>query len=151
PSTPLYTLSGLSVAALIATSLIPQLATLATTGVGSVSADDVAIATVLLKIYTKLNQINAGLDFWGNYAHAIPIWPFSYLQQVATNFAQLAMGAEQEVINFWSQADQGTLTQTQLQNQVSQTNAQVDVASQQFTQAQDQAAAYQAGATLAQS
>jgi hypothetical protein len=150
PSTPLYTLAGLSVAAKIATSLIPQLSTLASSGTQSVSADDAAIASVLLKIYAKLNQINAGLDYWGGYSNAIPIWPFSYLQQVATNFAQLALGAEQEVINFWTQADQGTLTQTQLQNQVAQANGQLNVATQQLNQAVDQATVYQDGVTLAQ-
>jgi hypothetical protein len=60
----------------------------------------------------------------------------------------MAMGAEQKVINFWSQADQGTLTQTQLQNQVAQAQAQIAVAQQQVNQAVDQAAAYQAGVTL---
>jgi hypothetical protein len=150
PSTPLYTLTSLSVAAKIAASLIPQLSTLASSGTKNVSADATAIASVLLKIYGKLNQINAGLDYWGIYSNAIPIWPFSYLQQVATNFAQLALGAEQEVINFWSQAAQGTLTQTQLQNQAAQANAQIAVAQQQVNQAVDQAAAYQAGVTLAQ-
>jgi len=150
PTTPLYTLAGLAAGASIATTLIPQLSNLAATGVGSVSADDVSFASVLLKIYGKLNQINAGLDFWGFYANAIPIWTFSYLQQIAINFANLAMGAETEVINFWSQADQATLTQTQLQNQVSQANAQVTVAQQQLNQAKDQAAAYQDGLTLAQ-
>ncbi|MGA2736452.1 MAG: hypothetical protein ABSG65_03265 [Bryobacteraceae bacterium] len=149
PSTPLYTITGLSAGAAIATALIPQLSTLATSGIGGVSPDDVSFASVLLRIYGKLGQINAGLDFWGNYAQAIPIWPFSYLQQVAINFAQLAQGAEQEVINFWSQADQATLTQTQLTNQASQANAQVTIAQQQLAQAQDQAAAYQAGLTLA--
>ena len=150
PSAPLYTLAGLAVAADIAKALIPQLGTLVATGPSSVSADDGAIASVLLKIYAKLTQINAGLDFWGIYADGIPIWPFSYLQQAATNFAQLALNAEQEVINFWSQADQATLTQTQLVNQVSQADAQVAVAQAQFAQAQDQVTAYQDGLTLAQ-
>jgi hypothetical protein len=150
PSTPLYTLAGLTTAANIATALIPQLPTFASSGVSTVSPDDVAIASVLLKIYAKLTQINAGLDFWGNYANAVPIWSFVYLQQLATNFAQYALGAEQEVINFWSQADQATLTQIQLSNQVAQANAQVGVASLQLAQAQAQAMAYQAGVTLAQ-
>jgi tetratricopeptide (TPR) repeat protein len=149
PASQLYTISGLSVAAGIATSLIPQLATLVANGTASVSSDDTAIASALLKIYVKLNQINAGLDFWGVFADTIPIWPFSYLQQVATNFTQYALDAEQEVINFWSQAQQALLTQTQLQNQVAQANAQVEVATQQLNVAVDQAAAYGAGVALA--
>lgn len=149
PSTQIYSLAGLAAGATIAKALIPQLSSLATNGVSNVSADDVPFASVLLKIYAKQRQISAGLDYWGNPPNMVPIWTFSYLQQVATNFAQFAMNAEQQVINFWSQADQATLTQTQLQNQVDQANAQVSVAQKQQAAAQDQAAAYQAGLTLA--
>jgi tetratricopeptide (TPR) repeat protein len=150
PGTQLYTLVGLATAAQIARALLPELASLATNGVGSVAADDVAIASVLLRIYGKLGQISAGLDYWGNYKATVPIWTFDYLQQVAINFAQLALQAENEVINFWSQADQATLTETQLTNQVAMANAQVSAAQQQVVAAQAQASAYQAGLTLAQ-
>jgi hypothetical protein len=149
PATPLYTLAGLATAANIAKTLIPQLANLAANGVGGVSADNTAIASALLQIYAKESQISAGLDFWGNYAAAVPIWTFSYLQQVAINFTQLAQQAEQQVINFWSQADQATLTQTELENQVSQANGQAWAAKAQLAEAQAQAAAYQAGLNLA--
>ncbi|MDN7676662.1 hypothetical protein QZM22_30335 [Burkholderia oklahomensis] len=150
PATSLYQFAGLAVAAKSATALLPQLATLAQSGIGGVSADDVAIATALLKIYAKLVQIGAGLDYWGNYAAAVPIWSFSYLQQVAINFAQLALQAENQVVNFWNQADQATLTKTELTNQVAQANGQINAAQQQFAVAQAQAQAYQAGVTLAQ-
>lgn len=150
PSTPLYTLAGLATAANIAKTLIPQLATLATSGVSALSADDITIASVLLQIYAKLGQINGGLDYWGNYAAAVPIWTFSYLQQVAINFAQLALQAEQQVVNYWSQADQATLTKTELTNQVALANGQVGAAQAQLTQVQDQAQAYQAALTLSQ-
>jgi len=150
PSTPLYTLPGLAVAAQIATALLPQLASLVTGGAGGVAADDVDIARVLLKIYAKTGQIAAGLDYQGCYAAAVPVWTFSYLQQVAVSFTQLALQAETEVINFWTQADQATLTQTELTNQVAQANAQVNVAQRQAAAAQAQANAYQAGLTLAQ-
>ena len=150
PATSLYQLAGLATAAKSATALLPQLATLAQSGVAGVSADDVAIATVLLKVYATLVQIGAGLDYWGNYAAAVPIWSFSYLQQMAINFAQLALQAENQVINYWNQADQATLTKTELTNQVAQANGQVNAAAQQLAVAQAQAQAYQAGVTLAQ-
>jgi multidrug efflux pump subunit AcrA (membrane-fusion protein) len=150
PSTPLYTLAGLSVAAKAATALIPQLDTLLKSGTSGVSSEDTLIASVLVKIYGKLTQLNAGLDFWGHWADAIPIWTFGYLQQVATNFTQFALDAEQQVVNFWSQADQATLTSTQLHNQAAEAAAQINVAQSQLESAQEQAAAYQAGVTLAQ-
>jgi hypothetical protein len=149
PSTPLYTTVGLATAAGIAKTLIPQLPTLASTGVDGVSPDNVSIASILLQIYAKLGQIQAGLDYWGHYANAVPIWTFAYLQQVAINFAQLAIQAEQQVVNYWMQADQARLTQTELANQVAQSKAQVNAAQQQVAQAQASAAAYQAGLTLA--
>jgi hypothetical protein len=150
PSTPLYTMAGLATAAKIAKTLIPQLPTLASTGVGGLSADDTAIASVLLQIYGKAAQISAGLDYWGTYAAAVPIWTFSYLQRVAINFTQLALQAEQQVINYWSQADAATLTMTELTNQVAQANGHVNAAKQELAQAKDQAQAYQAALTLAQ-
>jgi hypothetical protein len=150
PATPLYQLAGLATATQIATALLPQLATLVTTGIAGVSADNVAIASALLKVYGKLTQIGAGLDFWGNYAAAVPIWTFRYLQQVAINFAQLAQQAENQVINYWSQADQATLTKTELTNQVAQANGQVNAAQQQLAAAQAQVNAYQTGLTVAQ-
>ena len=60
------------------------------------------------------------------------------------------MQAENEVINFWTQADQATLTKTELTNQVAQANGQVNAAKQQLAAAVAQARAYQAGLTLAQ-
>ena len=149
PSTPLYALTGLATAAQAATALLPQLATLLTSGVSTVTADDVAIASVLLQIFGKLSQISAGLDYWGNYTATVPIWTFAYLQQVAINFAQLAAQAENQVISYWTQADQATLTQTELTNQVAQANGQVNAAQAQLAAAQAQAVAYQDGVTLA--
>jgi len=150
PSSPLYALAGLATARNIVKTLIPQLATLATNGASGVSADNIAIASLLLQINAKLGQISGGLDYWGHYAAAVPIWTFSYLQQTAINFTQLALQAERDVINYWSQADQATLTKTELTNQVAQAKGQVNAAMQQLYQAKQQAQAYQAALTLAQ-
>jgi multidrug efflux pump subunit AcrA (membrane-fusion protein) len=150
PGTALYTLAGLAAGATIAKNLLPQLATLVANGTAGVAADDVAIAAVLLQIYGRLEQISAGLDFWGMSAANVPIWTFAYLQQVATTFAQLAQQCEQSVISFWTQAQQATLTKTELTNQVAQANGQVAAAQQSVAAAQAQAGAYQAGLTVAQ-
>jgi hypothetical protein len=149
PANQLYTLTSLASAAGIAKALIPQLATLAATGISGVSSDDTLIATVLLKIFGREAQINASLDFWGIYAPTVPIWTFSYLQQVAINFAQLAQQAEQDVINFWSQAQAATLTQVQLQGQVAQAKGQVSAAQASLDAAKAQATAYKQAVTAA--
>jgi len=149
PSTSLYALSSLAAATTIANQLIPQLPALAKSGVANVSSDDTLIATVLLQVFGRLNQLNGSLDFWGNYEPSVPIWTFDYLQQVAINFAQLAVQSEQQVINYWTQAQQAQLTAAQLQGQVAQTIAQVTAAKQTVNQAQAQASAYGAAYDLA--
>jgi hypothetical protein len=150
PSTPLYALSSLAAATTIANQLIPELPALAKSGIASLSSDDTLIATVLLQVYGRLSQLNSGLDFWGNYQASVPIWTFDYLQQVAVNFAQLAVQSEQQVINFWTQAQQAQLTAAQLQSQVAQTSAQVIAARQTAAQAQAQANAYLAASLVAE-
>jgi hypothetical protein len=149
PATSLYTLSSLATATAIAKQLIPQLPALAQSGTGNVGADDTLIATVLLQVFGRLNQLNGSLDFWGNYAPSVPIWTFDYLQQVAINFAQLAVQSEQQVINYWTQAQQAQLTAAQLQSQAAQTNAQAAAATLAAAQAQAQANAYAAAYNLA--
>jgi hypothetical protein len=149
PSTALYTTTSMSVAATVAKQLIPQIATI-TENSTVPSADDIAIATPLIQIYGRLVQLNSGLDFWANYANAIPIWTFSYLQQVAANFAQLAQQAEQQVINFWTQAQAASLTQSQLTGQLNQANEALSGASAAVSVAKYQAGAYQDALALAQ-
>jgi tetratricopeptide (TPR) repeat protein len=150
PSTQLYTTSSLATAVNIAKTLIPQLPTLTESGISTLSSDDTLIATVLLQIYGRLTQLNASLDFSGNSPQSVPIWTFDYLQQVATNLAQLAQQVEQQVINFWSQAQTATLTESQLKGQLAQANSQVTASGAAVTAAQAQATAYQQALTLAQ-
>src|SRR6185369_8328692 len=73
-----------------------------------------AISAVLYEIHGQLAKIEGGLDFWGHWAQNVPIWTFDYLQSVAGNFAQLAIGAERDAMTFWEKADSGELTRTQL-------------------------------------
>ena len=68
----------------------------------------------IFAIRQQLIKIKGGLDFWGRKANTVPIWTFDYLQNVAINFTQLAINAEQEVINFWDRADQAGLTRVQI-------------------------------------
>jgi hypothetical protein len=149
PTTPLYTLAGLATASSIAKALLPQLPVLGPNGIATVSPDDVSIATVLLQVYGRLSQINANLDYFGNYAPSVPMWTFIYLQQVAINFTQLAQQMQQSVISYWTQADQGNLTQSQLLGQASQAANQVAAAQQALNQSLQQSVAYADALTLA--
>jgi len=144
PTSQLYTLPGLQPGWTIAKQVITNLPTAATLGVNP------QIISVILDVRQQLIKIAGGLDFWGVWAPSVPIWTFDYLQQVASTFAQYAISAEQNVINFWNNADQSTLTRRQLTDSVAQSQAEVAVAQMQLGAAQAQQQVYAAGVALAQ-
>ena len=136
PTTQLYTLTGLTAPADAARTLIAAL--------GDPSTVDVnpAIAAVIFDVQAQLAKISGGLDFWGHWAANVPIWTFDYLQSVAVNFCQLAIGAERDAMTFWEKADSGTLTRTQLTQNVGLSQAELTAANQQVTAAAAEAKAY---------
>jgi len=144
PVSQLYTVPGLKPAADSARSLIASIA--------HPDAVDVspAIASVILEVQAQLAKIAGGLDFWGYWAQNIPIWTFDYLQSVAVNFCQLAIGAERDAMNFWERADSGTLTRTQLTQNIGLSQAELSAAQQQVSAAQAETNAYSAAQQVAQ-
>jgi hypothetical protein len=144
PTSQLYTLAGLKPAWTVAQQIITNLSTVTTLSVNP------QIAAVIVDVRQQLLKIAAGLDFWGVWAPSVPIWTFDYLQQVAINFAQLAISAEQSVISFWNNADQSTLTLQQLTDNVAQSKAEATAAQMQLSAAQAQTQVYSDGVTLAQ-
>jgi DUF971 family protein len=144
PGSQLYTIPGLKPAADAARTLIASIA--------HPSAVDVspAIASVILDVQAQLAKIAGGLDFWGYWGQNVPIWTFDYLQSVAVNFCQLAIGAERDAMNFWERADSGTLTRTQLTQNIGLSQAELDAANQQVAAASAEVNAYQAAQQVAQ-
>jgi hypothetical protein len=144
PGSQLYTIPGLKPAADAARTLIASIA--------HPSAVDVspAIASVILDVAAQLAKIAGGLDFWGYWTQNIPIWTFDYLQSVAVNFCQLAIGAERDAMNFWERADSGSLTRTQLTQNIGLSQAELDAANQQVAAASAEVTAYQAAQQVAQ-
>ena len=129
PTSQLYTIPGLKPAADAARSLIASIA--------HPEAVDVspAIAAVILEVQAQLAKIAGGLDFWGHWGQNVPIWTFDYLQSVAVNFCQLAIGAERDAMTFWERADAGTLTRTQLTQNVGLSQAELGAATLQVSAA----------------
>ncbi|MCU1659768.1 MAG: hypothetical protein JWO57_4424, partial [Pseudonocardiales bacterium] len=144
PTSQLYTIAGLKTAADAARTLIGSLA--------NPSAVDVnpAIASQILDVQAQLAKISGGLDFWGHWAQNIPIWTFDYLQSVAVNFCQLAVGAERDAMTFWEKADSGQLTRTQLTQNIGLSQAELTAANQQVAAAGAEANAYTAARDVAQ-
>lgn len=144
PGSQLYTIPGLKPAADAARTLIASLA--------HPDAVDVspAIASVILEIQAQLAKISGGLDFWGYWSQNIPIWTFEYLQSAAVNFCQLAIGAERDAMNFWERADSGSLTRTQLTQNIGLAQAERSAATQQVAAAAAEAGAYRVAQQVAQ-
>ena len=66
------------------------------------------------------------------------------------NFCQLAIGAERDAMNFWERADAGTLTRTQLTQNIGLSQAELNAANAQVTAAGAEATVYQIGQQVAQ-
>ncbi|MGY4765847.1 Tc toxin subunit A-related protein [Kribbella sp. CWNU-51] len=124
----LYTLPGLAPASVQAAQVIANLATPEHIDRAAVSP---AISVVIFEVHAQLAKIAGGLDFWGHSATNVPIWTFEYLQQVATTFCQLAIGAERDAISFWEKADSGSLTRMQLTQSVQVSTAELAAANRQ--------------------
>jgi hypothetical protein len=150
-NSPLYSLASLASATASARSVVTNLAGLVANpdSAGTLNLNP-QMCSVILQVHQRVVQLNAGLDFWGHWAPRVPIWTFAYLQQVAVNFAQLAISAEQQVISFWDHADQGQLSKLELQQQVASALAEVMAAQTQTQSAQAEQAVYQVGVALAQ-
>lgn len=143
PTGQLYTVAGLKPGADIARQVIAALPNV--TGL----AVDPQIKAVVLDVRQQLLKIQGGLDYWGIWQPCVPIWTFDYLQQVAVNFTQLAVSAERDVINFWNNADQATLTRQQLSDAVDQANAEVYAQQMAVNAAAAEETVYADGVTLA--
>jgi len=108
-----------------------------------------ALAGIIVQCHQQVVKIQSGLDFWGHYHNTVPIWTFEYLQSAAVNFAQFAIAAERDFINFQERSDQGSATRQQLTQLALQATAEVDAASAQATAVEAEAQAYVTGAELA--
>ncbi|MBC7575088.1 MAG: hypothetical protein H7244_12240 [Herminiimonas sp.] len=110
--------------------------------------NSVIVATIL-EVHQHLLKIAAGLDFWGHWHLSVPIWTFDYLQSVAINFTQFAVGAERDFISFQSHADDSALTRQQLVQGVSQAKAEVNAATLAAQAASAEVEVYKLGVNLA--
>src|SRR5690606_224952 len=104
---------------------------------------------LVLDISNKLKMINAGLDYFGVPANYFPIFKFDFLQSTAIYFAQQAIQAEREYINFISRGEDEQLTREQLQQSVELSSAQVDLAKKQVEYSQAELEVNQENAQLA--
>lgn len=143
----LHALPGLAPATAQAALVIADLTTPENIDPDAVSP---SIAAVIFDVHSQLAKIAGGLDFWGHWAANVPIWTFDYLQQVATTFSQLAIGAERDAISFWEKADAGELTRTQLTQNIQLADAERAAADRSVDAARAELDAYRAAEDAAQ-
>ncbi|MGD1993686.1 MAG: hypothetical protein PVI59_10875 [Anaerolineae bacterium] len=89
-----------------------------------------AIAWPILVAWARWQHLLAGLDFYG--IEFIPIFTFEYLQQVARAFAQQAIQAEREYINFQTRAEAEAATRRELEGAAAMAEAEADGRLQQY-------------------
>jgi Tc toxin complex TcA C-terminal TcB-binding domain len=86
-----------------------------------------ALVSRLLRARAALQQIDAGLNFFGFAADYIPPFSFEYLQTTARYLAQRASHLEQEYIQFKSQAENEQFRREQLDQQAEIARASVEL------------------------
>jgi tetratricopeptide (TPR) repeat protein len=92
------------------------------------------VTAIVLEVRNRLRMIEAGLDFWGHSTSFFPIFKFDYLHSVASYFAQQAVQAERDYINFTARGEDEQLTRQQLQQSIDSGDAQVELAEKNLTQ-----------------
>ncbi|WP_131464371.1 hypothetical protein [Acetivibrio straminisolvens] len=107
------------------------------------------LAIVVLQVRERMIKLSGGLDFRGIPLNLVPVWTFEYLQNAARYFAQQAIQAEREYINFIETADNKKLTRQQLKQAVDLAKAEVDLAKKQKDVAVRETKIYQEGFELA--
>lgn len=138
----LYTLAAFAGPAADAAKLIANLATPQAAGVNPM------IAQPILSAWARWQYLIAGLDFFGTVF--TPILTFEYLQQAASEFAQRAIQAEREYVDFQSRAEAGAATRRELEGAAAMASAAVAAQGEQWAAAQNDAGAADAAVNLAQ-
>jgi len=106
-----------------------------------------AIAWPILVAWARWQHLLAGLDFYGT--DFTPIFTFEYLQQVARAFAQQAIQAEREYINFQTKAEAEAATRRELEGMVAMAEAEADGRYQQYLAAIEESEALDKAKALA--
>lgn len=138
---PLYTLPVFAVPATEARRLLAGLADPAAVPINP------AIAWPILVAWARWQYLLAGLDFFGT--AFTPVFTFAYLQEAARSFAQQAIQAEREFVNFQVHAEAESATRRELAASLAMADAEVGIWQQQLAAAQADTRALNASVELA--
>lgn len=141
PNSLLYTTASLSVPIAAATNVIQNLAA------RPLPTANWELVIVILEADVYLQQILQGLDYYGLLLS--PIHTFEYLQSVARAFAQEAIQAEREFVNFKSREEMEAATRRDLETARAMAQAEVEGRFQQLQAAREDVNAAQRAVDLA--
>jgi len=103
---------------------------------GHLPAINPEIERIVREAYMRLRMIEGGLNWFGVPASPVTIFRFKYLQSVARYFAEQAINAEREYINFWTNAERETQTMMQLEQAVEVAEDSVELENRRLTEAE---------------
>ncbi len=126
----LYTMPALQVPAGMAKNAIRALTSPDPGGANAELAHCVLIAAA------RMRSLLEGLDFFG--VPLSPIHSFEYLQSIAKGFAQSAIQAEREFVNFMTQQESESATRRDLETMVAMAQGEVDTKEATVEAAQDE-------------
>jgi hypothetical protein len=121
-------------------------ARLATLGTGTRSSNS-EIGYYVLIAASRMQSILDGLDFFGTLLS--PIHTFEYLQGVARGFAQSAIQAEREFVNFTTQQEAETATRRELETMIAMAKAETAAKQEAVNAAKEDVDASEAALDLA--
>lgn len=107
------------------------------------------IAIIVLLIRERMIKLDGGLDFLGIPINVVPIWTFEYLQNVSRYFAQQAIQAEREYMNFIETSENKKLTRLQLKQTLDLASAEVTLAKKQTEASEKEKEVYREGVETA--
>lgn len=107
------------------------------------------IYSVVSSATARMQQIDAGLNYLGYREDYVPPWRFQYLLQRARYFAEHAKSAENEYINFLSNAEREEYQELTMQQQVTLADANVQLETAKVQVAQYQCLAAKESVELA--
>lgn len=116
---------------------------------GDIGKFNTHLAIIVLQVRERMIKLSGGLDFNGIPLNIVPVWTFEYLQNVSRYFAQQAIQAEREYLNFTETADNKRLSRQQLKQTVEIAKAEVVLAKKQEAVADNEKKIYEEGYDLA--
>lgn len=137
PTSELYSIGIFADVKAAVTLLIPELESPSEGG----AAIDPQIELIVRQAYQRLRMIEAGLNWFGLTESPVTVFRYEYLQALARYFADQAIKAERDYINFWTNGERETQSLMQLEQAVEVANDNLELEARRVAEAKAMQAA----------